>query len=265
MSWHFSRALVAAYSAESSVGSDVSAPSSLTPTAAPSLHPDKTTARSRPSRSGITSAPFLAMSGAELLTWFLAGFHVRISPSRAEAQELTAQSQDSGEKWQGSLAKYSPDASSWKTHQRSLFADSEPCSVIWPRWGLMRGGVCWEQTPLARRTAGSGCGLSLPTLTVCGNYNRKGASKTSGDGLVTALKKMPTLTAHDSRDCGTSPSQVARNHKTLPMVIGGPLSPMWGEWFMGWPLEWTELKPLETGKFQQWLSSHGTRSGHSST
>lgn len=36
----------------------------------------------------------------------------------------------------------------------------------------------------------------LPTLTVCGNFNRKGASKSSGDGLATALRNLgPTLLA----------------------------------------------------------------------
>lgn len=36
----------------------------------------------------------------------------------------------------------------------------------------------------------------LPTLTVCGNYNRKGASPNSGDGLASALRNLgPTLLA----------------------------------------------------------------------
>ena len=38
---------------------------------------------------------------------------------------------------------------------------------------------------------------------------------------------------------------------------GGQLNPTWVEWLMGWPLGWTDLKPLETDKFQQWLRSHG--------
>ena len=29
---------------------------------------------------------------------------------------------------------------------------------------------------------------------------------------------------------------------------GGKLNPMWVEWLMGWPLGWTDLKPLETDK-----------------
>jgi hypothetical protein len=44
----------------------------------------------------------------------------------------------------------------------------------------------------------------LPTLTVHGNYNRKGASANSGDGLATALNReaLPTLCARDYRAPG---------------------------------------------------------------
>jgi hypothetical protein len=52
------------------------------------------------------------------------------------------------------------------------------------------------------------------TPTVKGNYNRKGASATSGDGLAT--------------------------------VIGGMPNPPWVEWLMGFPMAWTELPPSET-------------------
>lgn len=48
----------------------------------------------------------------------------------------------------------------------------------------------------------------LPTLTIRGNYNRAGATSKSGDGLAT--------------------------------VLGGLMNPTWLEWFMGFPLEWTE-------------------------
>ena len=30
---------------------------------------------------------------------------------------------------------------------------------------------------------------------------------------------------------------------------GGKLNPEWVEWLMGWPLGWTDLKPLEMDKF----------------
>lgn len=46
----------------------------------------------------------------------------------------------------------------------------------------------------ARRTSGTGSGSLLPTPTVHGNYNRKGMSAKSGDGLATYVKLWPTPT-----------------------------------------------------------------------
>jgi hypothetical protein len=40
-------------------------------------------------------------------------------------------------------------------------------------------------------------------------------------------------------------------------AVGGRLSPTWVEWLMGWPLGWTDLKPLVMDKYQQWLEKHG--------
>jgi hypothetical protein len=34
--------------------------------------------------------------------------------------------------------------------------------------------------------------------------------------------------------------------------LGGPLNPTWVEWLMGWPIEWTDLEPLEMDRYQQW-------------
>jgi hypothetical protein len=43
---------------------------------------------------------------------------------------------------------------------------------------------------------------------------------------------------------------------TINDVVGGRPNPNWTEWVMGWPIGWTDLKPLETGKFQEWLRLH---------
>jgi hypothetical protein len=55
------------------------------------------------------------------------------------------------------------------------------------------------------------------------------------------IKKVPT------------PKEFVKTEETF----GGALNPMWVEWLMGWPLGWTDLKPLETDKFQRWLDEHG--------
>lgn len=62
--------------------------------------------------------------------------------------------------------------------------------------------------------AGKGCQQPLsvavqrewPTATLCGNYNRKGASATSGDGLATAVSQ------DENRQTKATPSQLAGEH-----------------------------------------------------
>jgi hypothetical protein len=65
----------------------------------------------------------------------------------------------------------------------------------------MVDGACYPQKPLGHGTSERGSGL-LPTLTVSGNYNRKGASKKAGDGLATAVARLPTLRATDGERGG---------------------------------------------------------------
>ena len=36
----------------------------------------------------------------------------------------------------------------------------------------------------------------------------------------------------------------------------GQLNPPWVEWLMGWPIGWTDLKPLAMDKFQEWQQQH---------
>ena len=66
----------------------------------------------------------------------------------------------------------------------------------------------------------------------------------------------PTPTAHLAKETN-APSEALRNEPSLSSRVGGTLNPMWVEWLMGWPLGWTDLKPLETDRFQQWQQQHG--------
>mgnify|MGYP001000142046 CR=1 FL=1 len=38
-----------------------------------------------------------------------------------------------------------------------------------------------------------------------------------------------------------------------------PLNPTFREWLMGWPIDWTAKRPLETDRFREWLRGHGRR------
>jgi hypothetical protein len=77
MSWLFSRALVEEYWLGTCLDGEPSARLNTTPTPQAFLPPDKTTAFSRLSRFGMTFAPLTDCLGAELLTWFRAGFHAK--------------------------------------------------------------------------------------------------------------------------------------------------------------------------------------------
>lgn len=95
-------------------------------------------------------------------------------------------------------------------------------------------------------TAGtaSHAGRTLPTLTVCGNYNFVGASATSGDGLATALKMLPTLCATDSKSPYSAAGYARQTEKrskplrdTALHTTGIRLTPAFCLWWMGWPVE----------------------------
>lgn len=75
-------------------------------------------------------------------------------------------------------------------------------------------------------------------------------------GAMARHNMWPTRTAQDSKNNG-APSQMDRNTKPLNAEVGGKLNPPWVEWLMGWPIGWTGLEPLETGRFQAWQHSLG--------
>ena len=94
-----------------------------------------------------------------------------------------------------------------------------------------------------------------PTPTVNGNYNARGASQKSGDGLATAVKKAgmfpppPTRDYKGGRKAETLEAKGRLPTNSLPDLVNsqagetGPLNPSFLEWLMGFPIGWTELKP----------------------
>jgi len=159
MNWLFSQALVEAFSADTCSDGAPSALSSGTPTPRAFCAPDKMTDFSRPSRFGMTFGPLTDDRGAELLTWFLAGFRARTLALPEKATASMANDPDCGRKWRGSLARYDHDSRSWKTAQHSLLGDSDEFSETWPRWGTTRGGELYLLPMPALRTEGSESGL----------------------------------------------------------------------------------------------------------
>ena len=238
MSFLFSRALVEEFLQGSCSDGARSALSSGNPTPQAFLSPDKMTDFSRPSRFGMTFAPLTDGLGEELLTWFLGASPARTFPLQEPVGGLMASGPDSGQKWRGSLAKYSPDSRSWKTAQRSLLGGLDEFSETWPRWGTTVAGELYL--------------LPTPALHI----------DASASGL------WPTPTASDNRDRGNMSDPAIQRRIRLGKQVGlsmavksgpqaGSLNPTWVEWLMGWPLGWTDLKPLETGKSQSPQSLRG--------
>lgn len=134
--------------------------------------------------------------------------------------------------------------------------------------------------------------VKAPTATVCGNWNKKGASATSGDGLATFAMSVPTPTssirgdceserrrntpglvshaismptpnASDNRDMGNMSSAATARRIAKGKQIGlsasvsdksGSLNPDWVEWLMWWPIGWTSLTVhLDSLGIAEWI------------
>jgi hypothetical protein len=233
MSWLFSQALVEEYWGENFLDGAQSAPLNGSRTQQAFCAPDKMTDFSRLFQFGMTYKPLTENRGEELLTLYLAGFHAKTLALQEKAQELMEKKVECGEKWRGSFVKYDPDSSLWKTHQCSLLGDLDEFSETWPQWGLMHDGECWEQRTLEQTIRGTGYGLSLkvppppPTLPTPVKSDYKGTSKNS--------KFQSRKIQYKAWDDGTGASTLYPN-------------PLAYEALMGWPEQWTDLKPLEMDK-----------------
>ena len=323
MSYIFSRALVEAYLEASCSDSAPFALSNLNPIPQAYCSPDRMTAYSRLSRFGMTYAPLTDDRGAALLTWYLEASRARTFQPQEKAPALTAPAPASGGKCTELSMKYDRNSHSWKTHLCLWDEDLPESSVILPKSGTMRNGLCWERTMWEPRTSESASGylvwIETPTASgkkrsekfrvgnklpnpyefvemfpspLASDHKRRGPNSRQ-QGLSEFVRMFPTPTA----SCGGKEINRATGKKLITVVSqfptprtkgmcggsgafqkmkaletqgiisseerrqmtagsGGQLNPTWVEWLMGWPLEWTALKPLATAKFLQWRQLH---------
>lgn len=177
-----------------------------------------------------------------------------------------------------SFEKQGRQLSSWKIAQRSEQEGYLRSSESPPAAGILLDGIVFPLDPWEVDFTGQDFS-ALPTITVCGNHNRKGMSKKSGDGIITAIKRIerrstltasdaiagsrvpnkskrrtanlvhqirsqPTLIASDWRSGKDIHASTRRHSPRLSAVIGGLLNPRWAAWWQGFPIGITELEPL---------------------
>jgi hypothetical protein len=240
MSWLFSQALAVECSLGTSLDGEPYAQLNATPTPHRFWRNDRTMEFSDLSRFGLTSRVLTEDHGEALLTSYLAGFPVKTSAPQVRVRASTESAAGSGVKWHGSFAKYDRDSSSWKTAQCSLLGDSDEFSETWPRWGLMLDGECWEDTTSEPPTVENESGF-LPTP----------RASVGTHGICWARAK----TGEHRSQLEDFLGWLSLNHGGQ-VVSGRTVNSDFQDWLMAWPTQWTDLRPLETDKFQSWLRQH---------
>lgn len=296
MSYIFSRALVEAYLEASCSDSAPFALSNLNPIPQAYCSPDRMTAYSRLSRFGMTYAPLTDDRGAALLTWYLEASRARTFQPQEKAPALTAPAPASGGKCTELSMRYDRNSHSWKTHLCLWDEDLPESSVILPKSGTMRNGLCWERTMWEPRTSESASGylvwIGTPTASgkkrseklrvgnklpnpyefvemfpspLASDHKRRGPNSRQ-QGLPEFVRMFPTPRTkgmcggtgsfRKMKDLEAKGIISSEERRQMTAGSGGQLNPTWVEWLMGWPLEWTALKPLATDKYRLWQQLH---------
>ena len=159
----------------------------------------------------------------------------KTSVALGRAQDSAESEADCGVKWPESLAKYAPDSRSWRTHQCLLFEDLTECLETFPRWGMMHDGELWE--------------LAMSAHLIEENESGYWPTPLASDGNTDCQSERRRITPHMETEI--------KIRLGLLIQLNLVLHPWWIEMLMGWPIGWTDLKPLEMDKFRLWLLSHG--------
>lgn len=131
---------------------------------------------------------------------------------------------------------YDLASSSWKTSQGSLLGEgSQTFSGTWPHSGSMLSGQCYARLTLERPISGDWFSF-LATPTTQANQHYPSMQKWP------SCRRWPTPTASMVTQGDQEHSKVPFA-KREPYKSTGPLSPLWTEWLMGFPMRWTDCEP----------------------
>lgn len=214
-----------------------------------SLGNDNLTDSSSPSPCTETSSNSTVKSGRENATLFPEAFHARILVPQGAGLASPDQRRVFGSKCSESLLSAGLRMSSPRTARCFELEDSKWSSKGLPTWGLMLNGVCLELGTVVRPIAATECGSLLPTPTCAGNEGSPSMQKWAGHRNLQQMLATPTASGSDTRNTNRPSARATKE-------AGGGQFLALREWMMGYPIGYTGLAPLETGKLasvQQWL------------
>lgn len=167
---------------------------------------------------------------------FLADFHAKTSAQMELVRASKENVLDYGPKWLESSVRFDLSSSVWKIHHDSEEKVLPWSSVILPKWGMAVNGFVYQH-PMALRPIQEIASGLWPTVKSTIRSDCPSERLRHSPDLVSVIKTRPLPN-------GSTPPQ------------DGSLNPEWVEWFMGWPIGWTELKPLAMDKFREWRQQH---------
>lgn len=174
---------------------------------------------------------------AEWLTLSVQDFPASPFPSPAKSAEPMT-SGICGPQQSNVFAVFAPDFSLARTSQGCLAVGiSDEYSETWPRAGTMQNGACYRQPNWERAISVIAFGSLLPTPTTGRRAKGRGRIRWDEVGGSLARKMLRKFW----------PEETIKGHR----------NPVYEEWRMGWPINWTGLRPLEMDKFRSWQQQHG--------
>ena len=183
------------------------------------------------------------------------GTHANRSASPA-TEQVKPTNDTSGQKCIASFATYDPDSCSWRTSQGTFPWGSDEFLETWPRSGMTRNGVAYQQPPLVPLTdviASSSWPTPRANTAMSAIITPESAhnpARFPNLETVVGRRTWPTPNSDDTRPRNQPSSDQKRQTRLSDSVRdqernNGRLNPQWVAWLMGFPITWTSLEPSE--------------------